>query len=53
LQEQEAEKADREAVAAWESLQKQRQKAQQVIQAAQVSLRMRICTKIAASHIHM
>lgn len=34
-QEQEAEKNDREAVAAWENLLKQRQKAQQVIQAAQ------------------
>ena len=37
LQEQEAEKSDREAVAAWESLQKQRMKAQHVIQAAQVT----------------
>ena len=41
-QEQEAEKNDREAVAAWENLQKQRHKAQQVIQAAQVSFML--CT---------
>ncbi|KAL3138978.1 hypothetical protein ABBQ32_005786 [Trebouxia sp. C0010 RCD-2024] len=38
-QEQEAEKNDREAVAVWESLQKQRTKAQHVIQAAQDAVR--------------
>ncbi|KAL3131033.1 hypothetical protein ABBQ38_000352 [Trebouxia sp. C0009 RCD-2024] len=39
LSAQEAEKNDREAVAAWESLQKQRTKAQHVIQAAQDAVR--------------
>lgn len=51
-QEQEAEKGDREAVAAWESLQKQRQKAQQVIQAAQDAVRKLNEAQTALEDIH-
>lgn len=50
-QEQEAEKNDREAVAAWENLQKQRQKAQQVIQAAQVSFMLCTSRNIDLCHV--
>ncbi|KAL0028826.1 hypothetical protein WJX79_010193 [Trebouxia sp. C0005] len=51
-QEQKAEKADREAVAVWESLQKQRQKAQQVIQAAQDAVRKLNEAQTALDDIH-
>ncbi|DBA83956.1 hypothetical protein WJX77_009116 [Trebouxia sp. C0004] len=51
-QELEAEKADREAVAAWESLQKQRQKAQQVIQAAQDAVRKLNEAQTALGDVH-
>lgn len=51
-QEQEAEKSDKEAIAAWDSLQKQRTKAQAVIQAAQDAVRKLEEAKATLDDIH-